>query len=290
MSAELSRAHVADAAIEAGLGSWADWLSIRALPSLRLTPQNESSLATGSHLGGNPRLPDDFEWPTWRGVPMSFIAQIDLSELGANASAFGLPSTGVLTFFYDSRQSTWGFDPADADSALVAWWPDTDLLRSRTTPESRFKRVDVSFRSEWTVPQFGSLELAWDKSGRGVPADQPGEPVELESMLTLENLLAGEDHIRHRMFGHPDQIQNEMRTECELVTNGISTGNSSYVAHPRYAELEANGGEWRLLLQVDSDDRLGSMWGDGGRIYFWIRQDALRDRAFDRAWLILQCG
>ena len=94
MAAELNRAHVANAAIEAGLGSWADWLSERALPSLRLGHRDEPSLSPGSHLGGDPLLPDDYEWPSWRGVPMSFIAQLDLSELGVHSCAFGLPSAG----------------------------------------------------------------------------------------------------------------------------------------------------------------------------------------------------
>jgi len=32
------------------------------------------------------------------------------------------------------------------------------------------------------------------------------------------------------------------------------------------------------------------MWGDLGRIYYWIRDDDLAARRFDRSWLVLQCG
>lgn len=31
------------------------------------------------------------------------------------------------------------------------------------------------------------------------------------------------------------------------------------------------------------------MWGDCGRVYFWIQQDDLKKRKFGNVWLILQC-
>jgi hypothetical protein len=58
----------------------------------------------------------------------------------------------------------------------------------------------------------------------------------------------------------------------------------------RAKELEKNAHEWWLLLQVDSDDRASMMWADLGRVYFWIREEDLRERRFERAWAILQCG
>jgi uncharacterized protein YwqG len=32
------------------------------------------------------------------------------------------------------------------------------------------------------------------------------------------------------------------------------------------------------------------MWGDVGRIYFMLNQEAAAERDFDHAWLILQCS
>lgn len=32
------------------------------------------------------------------------------------------------------------------------------------------------------------------------------------------------------------------------------------------------------------------MFGDCGHIYFWIRKQDLKERNFDKVWLILQCG
>lgn len=57
----------------------------------------------------------------------------------------------------------------------------------------------------------------------------------------------------------------------------------------RRAAAREQAPTWRLLLQIDSDDDLGIMWGDLGRIYFWVREPSLRDRSFREAWTILQC-
>jgi uncharacterized protein YwqG len=47
---------------------------------------------------------------------------------------------------------------------------------------------------------------------------------------------------------------------------------------------------WRLLMQIDTDDDGGMMWGDCGRLYFWMTDDALQRRAFEECWMILQCS
>jgi uncharacterized protein YwqG len=80
-----------------------------------------------------------------------------------------------------------------------------------------------------------------------------------------------------------------MELECQLVTNGIYCGDPSGYEGPRAAVLEAGSADWRLLMQLDSDDEAGMMWGDAGRLYFWIREADLRERRFDKVWLILQC-
>ena len=54
--------------------------------------------------------------------------------------------------------------------------------------------------------------------------------------------------------------------------------------------MEAGAKDWRLLLQMDSDDDLDVMWGDAGILYFWIQADEARRGDFSNAWMILQCG
>ena len=46
-----------------------------------------------------------------------------------------------------------------------------------------------------------------------------------------------------------------------------------------------------LLFQLDTvaSGDFELMFGDCGRIYFYIRREDLLARQFDRAWLVLQC-
>lgn len=67
-----------------------------------------------------------------------------------------------------------------------------------------------------------------------------------------------------------------MQLECQLASNGIYVGDSSGYNHPKRRALENGATDWQLLFQIDSDEKgLGTMWGDVGRVYFWIRQQDL---------------
>ena len=54
--------------------------------------------------------------------------------------------------------------------------------------------------------------------------------------------------------------------------------------------MRQGAADWRLLLQLDSDDGVDFMWGDAGVLYFWIREADARAMRFDRVWLVLQCA
>ena len=236
-------------------------------------------------------MPADHAWPSWEGRPQSFIGQIRLEELGDDAAAFGLPTSGLLSFFYDSEQRLWGFDPADAGGWQVAWFAPGTELELRPLPEElttfeRFAARPVTFAPEWTIPTWDSDEL--DRVG--LPAAfGAGRDIASDGVEDLQDRLAapGAGPARHRMFGFADEIQGEMRLECESVTNRI--GRKPGAAGEGRHELKRNAELWQLLLQVDSDEQLGTEWGDVGTIYYWIRRDALEARAFDRTWLVLQC-
>ena len=105
-----------------------------------------------------------------------------------------------------------------------------------------------------------------------------------------EELIGSSGSTHHRLLGHPQVVQNAMELECQLVTNGIYCGSPEGYECDERKTLEAGAADWRLLLQIDSDDEPGWMWGDVGRIYFWIKQQDLALRCFDNVWLIFQCS
>ena len=93
----------------------------------------------------------------------------------------------------------------------------------------------------------------------------------------------------HQLLGHPREIQGEMQLECQLASNGVYCGNPEGYQNPLVRELEPGASQWTLLFQCDSDDQAGWMWGDVGRLYFWITESDLISRRFDNVWMVLQC-
>jgi uncharacterized protein YwqG len=82
-----------------------------------------------------------------------------------------------------------------------------------------------------------------------------------------------------------------MELECQLASHGVYCGDPAGYQSEAAQRLASGAADWRLLLQIDTDeDGPGWMWGDGGRIYYWIKQQDLASLRFDDAWLILQCS
>ncbi len=275
------------ACIDAGLAARAEQIVEASRPCVELIPKRVplAQLSLGaSRLGGVPDLPDGFRWPSWRDGPLSFIAQIDLADLVAHPASTGLPRSGHLLFFYDAQQQTWGFDPADRESWHVSFVPEGNLHRSEppeNLPEdARFPACAVSLRDALTLPPAESA--AFESLGFSEN--------EREAYFNLlDGLFEDEQGASSWLLGHPDPIQGDMQTECALVTGGLYTGDESGWNDPRRPELEKDAPSWRLLLQVGSEDEANMMWGDAGHLYFWLHERDLAARAFDRAWMILQC-
>ncbi len=259
-----------------------------ARPSLRMktTALAEDSLAMGqTRIGGAPDLPPGFEWPYYNGLPLSFIAQLNLAELAMLPPVLSLPMQGSLVFFYDSEQRTWGFDPKDRGSALVSYLPDSidSLVRTQLPSaipnEGRFQCCAVEFSIDQNLPDFLSAHF--------IPHLTETEQSQLFNFVDRQS--AQDSLPRHRIGGQADCVQNSMELECQLVTSGLYCGNETGYEDPRAQILAERALDWRLLLQIDSDDNPGMMWGDVGMIYFWIREDDLRAASFENIWLILQC-
>ncbi len=212
--------------------------------------------------------------------PLSFLCQINLRDVPEPID--GLPESGLLSFFYGIEDQPWGYDPADRNGWLVQFFDrdqefSTALPPEQLSNEFRFRHCEVEFEPEMTLPDWSSLDSMTDAEG--------------EEYLNLQEQLVGSSGaMHHRLLGHPQVIQNPMELECQLASNGIYCGNSDVYRDSRFATLRAGAADWRLLLQLDSDEAsVGWMWVDVGRLYFWIRTEDLQELRFDRAWVCLQC-
>lgn len=245
----------------------------------------------GSKVGGRPDVPSNFSWPhTKDNRPLYFLCQLNLIEIKAYDTNNLLPADGVLSFFYDAIEQPWGYDPEDHDGFKVFYFSQEISSLSRMgIPVSLLEHgtidsTTLQFKNELTLP-------SWD-SPYSMYLEEILSEEDADSYRDFEYEWMEEDDLSmaiHRIDGYPDAIQGDMFLECQLVTNGLYCGDSTGYSDPLRKELEEGATDWRLLLQFDTEDDLGLMWGDSGRLYFWIREEDCKNKQFDKAWVVLQC-
>lgn len=265
-----------------GLDMYLDQLQALKKPAIALTPADTPSF---SWIGGLPALPDHVSWPVWKEKPLAFLGQFDLGAIPEHCDRQGLPAMGVLYFFYNSEQSTWGFDPNDRGSWQV-------IYAAEVSPD----------QPPCNVPDGLPQDAIYTKKAvRFRPVDTWPDGLDhlIESLALTDKQMdeyaalcasGFEGSPTHHFLGYPMPVQgNDMDLECQLVTNGLYCGDLTGYQDPRRQSLEPGRSEWVLLLQLDSDDDTGMMWGDCGMLYFWIRKSDLETRRFEQCWMILQC-
>ncbi len=252
--------------------------------SIRLTttPITESTLELGaSKLGGVPDVPPDFVWPEWKGLPQSFIAQIRLKDAHPYDVDGVLPTQGILWFFYDAQQQTFGADPTDRGGWSVLFAEQSTHLQHATVPTtlptvSQFQACAMSFSNEITLslqPHLELLNFDWTDE------EQQKYETFIATFPTQEDRAA----IHNRLLGNPETLQDDMRLQCQYVSNGVTDESD-----PKAKELAKDMLEWQLLFQVDSDEHAGMRWANAGLLYYWLKKVDLQTRQFAASWLVLQ--
>ena len=278
--------------------------------SIELKIEGKETYKLGAtRFGGQPDVPPDFVWPTFEGEsydnivknrPLSFLAQFNCDELAQFDTEHLLPEHGLLSFFYETDTQLWGFDPKDKGCARVYWFEDTSNLSAANFPSDmeedfKFPMFQIKLSQGISYPcredffamfwnqnndmQWDEIKVEWDKF----------EDIRQE----LVGADTGEPKERSQLLGWPDVIQNSMFSECDLVTQGYYLGGDRTNVPKEICQQadETACDRWMLLFQLDtiehSDFEL--MFGDCGHIYFYITKEDLKERRFDRIWLILQC-
>lgn len=247
---------------------------------LILTPTDESKFVKAtSKIGGQPYLPDNFEWPkNETGKSLSFIGQLNFEELSKFDQSGWLLKQGLVSFFYCADQEAWGFDPKHRQRFKVIYTDSVSSSVKRDFPtdleeHSIFKPNSLTFNSSLSIP-------TWQE-------DSIDGLIEDEDSDNYIEVSSGSDN---QILGYANCVQGTMELECQLVTNGLYCGDETGYNDPRRKELETRKDDWILLLQIDSEeDKTGMMWGDSGRIYFWIKKQDLLNKDFNNTWCILQC-
>ena len=281
-----------------GLADYFDVLAPLAKQSIRITldPRDENTLPIGvSKFGGCPDLPGDVAWfrRERANIPLSFIGQVNLAEIAPFDLEHKLPEGGMLYFFYDCSVAPdgmpWGFAPEDSDGWRVYFYDGDMSALSRKEPPADLKENEngmlfgTSGMHFETVAELPSTESDLT-NGLDVPDDE-----ELQDRY-WQWLDEHTPELSNKLLGHADNVQGGMELECEYVTHGNNCGTSDGYGIGESEGLDKNAAHWNLLLQVDSNENIGMMWCDAGRLYFWITDEDLANRAFENCWMVLQCG
>ena len=208
--------------------------------------------------------------------PYSFVCQLNLSE-HVSYSLSCLPHDGMIYIFHNHDAEFSGEYPV-RDNIRVFYLSDANVELARisypATLEKRFryKPAKVCCQPEPTLPPLESntlKEIGIDYEN----AEMAANYIAFLNKFSIE--MQGLHDVRHRLLGHPDQLQDNLEERAVRYSSRLSTKSP----------LD----KWRLLLQIDSDTATGMMWGDAGRMYLMIRENDLEKGNFENVAGFIQC-
>lgn len=270
------------------------------LNSVTLEISGEARHSVGAtRFGGKPDVPAGFEWPYFetdtiddkkvKSRPLAFLAQFNLSEISQYDTENLLPRSGTLAFFYELGSQRWGLDIKDKGCAKVFWFHEWEDLSPAEFPEDlaedfRLPAINITAKPEKSYPRYEDFYL--NRTGYSDMMDDFEAAEKNLGIVYPENCS--------KLLGWADDIQGNMTSECEFIARGYSSdgvSNSDKFPKEEHKKIEDSTDDWTLLFQLDTVEQEGFelMFGDGGRIYFYIRKEDLRAKRFDRVWLVLQC-
>lgn len=257
--------------------------------SIRIDIGGQAPEAVGvSHFGGKADVPGGFSWPVYKNMPLVFLAQLSCRELAAYDINHELPDTGLLSFFYALDNECYGYDSRDKEGFRVFWFDESKPLFTAEFPigipeKNMLPRIGMQFKREATYPHCEDFTILTDRQ-----IDDYNKFEEAEQELQIHRTES-----MHRTLGWADLIQNNTTWKCELLSQGYSFG-AEYIKIP---EEIRNGSKlpsvhrWKLLFQLGTvkQDDFTLMFGDAGKLYFYIPEEDLRQHRFDRATGEMQC-
>jgi uncharacterized protein YwqG len=255
-----------------------------AKPGAWLTAEQATTFAA-DHRAGAAAVAREF--------PLAFIAQIDLATMAREPGFDGtLPETGRLLFFFDYWNTPAEFLPGSRVGWRLIWdaSPAAELERKAFPPElvsisteswtTVFKSARITPRSVLTPMALGAVAID--------PAVQAAQ-LDYNPWLDTFGLPDGHHDNTHRLGGWPTPLQNGWQGRPQLAFHGIDCGRSEAYETPEAIALLENKGDWQLVLQIGCDSDIGLLPEGSGCMLVMMRRQDLRDRAFDRAWVVYQC-
>jgi uncharacterized protein YwqG len=92
----------------------------------------------------------------------------------------------------------------------------------------------------------------------------------------------------HQLGGIARAIQHPVEEEVVQALNGLH-GQVGGFDRERWLQLKPQAADWRLLLQIDSDETLDAMWGDAGTVWWMARRDDVAAGRWENGMWNFQC-
>ena len=230
-----------------------------------------------SRIGGDPDLPANEEWPlNSDGTPMTFLAQLRISEMVPHDASALLPANGILYFFVGVDEPAYGIE-----HKVIYLLEDKLQEAARyhspevTALEGEFTGYRVSARSTMEPPNYGYVDYE-------IVEDDAHDYEQYEELcfeLNDENLndLAV-------MFGYPSTQHGDCEYEAALhlltgqqynysMESALEKITDHFKGDADRAKQEVQ--DTLLLLALDSDQDVGFCWWDAGELQFYIRKEDL---------------
>ena len=253
-------------------------VGIKVLDTMEFAPLGHSK------FGGKPDLPFEKRWPTFSGIPMSFIAQINLSEVSVLGREYDVPKHGWLYFFMYINDEDYHFPEETGEYRILYHAGDVTGLEQKEFPEDltelgRFKEKGIGFFNHYSLPSYlnkniSDLHLS------------DGDVQRLKQVSTGICALTGaEQEVHHQFLGEATSLMGDVN--YMWADNYIIFENYSNTVKFDINEVEK---DFMLLLEVDFfDDKLGfEEFGGKSSAYFGIRNQDLNDKKFQKSVLIFQ--
>lgn len=261
---------------------------------INLSKQDNDFLPTTlSQMGGMGYLPIGETYPTKSdGTPLVLLAQLNFRQIGdmvdISQLAHPLPTQGILQIYIDGQDDDYlygaDFDkPLPSETYQVRFWQDDTVpmnIDELTDIAKRLKSLEMS-----SLPFDFDTQLAMTFTLSTQSCDL--NCFEYAGFAKHIDDLKGGGHIYNFLNLLEEQGVENVDEYYERYQELANAGEHQLLGYPDFTqtdprEYEQSLQEYILLLQIETDDDNGIMWGDCGVANFFIHPNDLKNQDFSK--------
>ena len=271
---------------KAELISKKEWQKVLPMIKKNAVIFNKMDKATFTKIGGKPNLPEDIEWPTVEGDPMSFVAQVDLNDLPPEQ--IGNLKGAILVFAKLTDVDY--LEPNFKNYKLIH-------IQNLSAPEREFpENLDnydrfeptylTNFLFEGDIPQNITDEIDCLKYGtdHAPSIDNYFDMAENYYEGLPEAQLVKDKAIK--IGGYGNFMQGGGLGEFPFIERNFKNSRLKECVH-KLAEKD-----YVLFMQIfsEKDKEQKMLFGDAGIIYIYVKRSDLLAGKLENVVFDMQCG